>query len=151
MWYFNQRMIGIATIIAFLLLSACAQAPAGPVSQQENTAPARVEPVKGTDLNRVILTADAARRIGVETIPVRDVQIRGQHRKVVSYSAVLYDLHGETWVYTNPEPLTYVRDTITIDFIDGDLAVLSQGPPSGTAIVTVGVPELYGTEFGVGE
>jgi hypothetical protein len=60
---------------------------------------------------------------------------------------VLYDLHGETWVYTNPSPLTFVRNRVSIDNIDGDLAVLSQGPPSGTAVVTVGVPELYGTEF----
>ena len=34
--------------------------------------------------------------------------------------------------------------------IDGDVAVLSSGPPVGTRIVTVGVAELFGTEFGVG-
>jgi hypothetical protein len=30
------------------------------------------------------------------------------------------------------------------------VAVLSSGPPVGTRIVTVGVAELFGTEFGVG-
>jgi hypothetical protein len=99
----------------------------------------------------VILTPEAIKRIGIETAPVRDAQVRGQLRKVVPYSAVIYDLHGQTWVYTNPQSFTYVRETISVDFIDGDLAVLSKGPPSGTAIVTVGVPELYGTESGVGE
>jgi len=29
-------------------------------------------------------------------------------------------------------------------------AVLLAGPAAGTTVVTVGVPELYGAEFGVG-
>ena len=31
-----------------------------------------------------------------------------------------------------------------------DLAVLTGGPAAGTAVVSVGAAELYGTEFGVG-
>lgn len=72
-------------------------------------------------------------------------------RKVVPYAAVLYDAHGDTWVYTNPEPLIFVRHRISVDYIDGDLAVLSDGPPSGTAVVTVGAAELFGTEFEIGK
>lgn len=68
---------------------------------------------------------------------------------VVPYAAVLYGVHGETWVYTNPEPLVFVRQPIVIDFIDGDLAVLSEGPEIGTEIVTIGAAELYGAETGV--
>jgi len=151
MRHYNRWVIAVLLIIVCLLLSACTQTPTSSASQKEDTGPARVEAIAGTDFNRVILTAEAAKRIGIGTIPVRDAQVRGKLRKVVSYSAVIYDLHGETWVYTNPEPLTYVRDTISVDFIDGDLAVLSKGPPSGMVIVTVGAPELYGTEFGVGE
>lgn len=147
-WHDNRWIVAVLLIITCLLLTGCGQTPA---SQKEETGPAKVEPVAGTDLSRVILTAQAAKRVGIETAPVRDTQVRGKLQKVVSYSAVIYDLHGETWVYTNPESLTYVRDAITVDFIDGDLAVLSKGPPSGTTIVTVGAPELYGTEFGVGE
>lgn len=147
-WHDNRWIVAVLLIITCLLLTGCGQTPA---SQKEGPGPAKVEPVAGTDLSRVILTAQAAKRVGIETAPVRDTQVRGKLQKVVSYSAVIYDLHGETWVYTNPEPLTYVRDVITIDFIDGDLAVLSKGPPSGTTIVTVGAPELYGAEFGVGE
>jgi hypothetical protein len=70
--------------------------------------------------------------------------------KVVPYAAVIYGVHGETWVYTNPEPLTFVREPIVIDFIEGDLAVLTQGPPAGTDVVTVGGAELYGAEHGIG-
>lgn len=73
----------------------------------------------------------------------------GAPRKIVPYAAVLYGVNGETWVYTNPEPLVFVRSPITIDYIDGDLAVLSEGPEAGTAVVTVGAAELFGTETGV--
>jgi hypothetical protein len=74
----------------------------------------------------------------------------GAVRKVVPHSAVIYGAHGESWVYTSPEALTYLRHPISIDYIDEDLAVLSDGPPAGTEIVTVGVAELFGTEFEVG-
>jgi hypothetical protein len=97
------------------------------------------------------LTAEAAKRLDIQTAPVHDAQVRGKPRKVVPYAAVFYDLNGATWVYTNLEPLTFVRASISVDYIDGDLAVLSDGPPSGTEVVTVGAPELYGTEFGVGQ
>jgi len=73
----------------------------------------------------------------------------GAPRKVVPYAAVLYGVNGETWVYTNPEPLVFLRSPITIDYIDGDLAVLSEGPAVGTAVVTLGAAELFGTETGV--
>jgi hypothetical protein len=75
----------------------------------------------------------------------------GAQRLVVPYGAVIYDLHGETWVYTNPEPLVFVRHPIRVDYIEGDLAVLLEGPPAGTEVATVGVAELFGTEFGVGK
>jgi hypothetical protein len=74
----------------------------------------------------------------------------GALRKVVPHSAVIYGAHGESWVYTSPEALTYIRHPITIDYIEADLAVLSDGPPVGTEVVTVGVAELFGTEFEVG-
>lgn len=73
----------------------------------------------------------------------------GAPRKVVPYAAVLYGVNGETWVYGNPEPLVFVRYPITIDYIVGDRAVLSEGPEAGTAVVTVGAAELFGTETGV--
>jgi hypothetical protein len=150
MWHSNRWMVAVLLIIAALQLSACAQTSASSASK-EGEGPAKIEPVAGTDLKRVILTSEAAKRLGIETAPVRDTQVRGTQRKVVPYPAVLYDLHGETWVYTNPSPLTFVRDRVSIDFIDGDVAVLSKGPPSGTVVVTIGGPELYGTESGVGE
>jgi len=71
----------------------------------------------------------------------------GMHR-VVPTSSVLYDAKGKTWVYTNPEPQVFVRHAITVDHIDGDRVVLSDGPAPGTTVVTVGAAELLGTEYG---
>ena len=70
--------------------------------------------------------------------------------EVVPYSAVIYDATGKTWAYTNPEPLTFVRHAIDVEYIEGDLAVLKDGPAVGTAVVTAGAAELLGVEQGVG-
>ena len=70
---------------------------------------------------------------------------------VIPYSAVLYGLNGETWAYINPAPLTFVRHPITVDYIEGGQAFLLDGPAVGTEVVTVGAPELFGTDTGVGK
>ena len=75
----------------------------------------------------------------------------GEKRKIIPYAAVLYDAKGNAWVYTNPEPLVFVRQPIQIDTIVGNEVLLVDGPPAGTAVVTVGGAELFGTEFGVGK
>jgi hypothetical protein len=75
----------------------------------------------------------------------------GALQKVIPYSAVIYDLTGDTWVYTSPEPLTFVRQPISVDYIEGDMAVLVDGPDAGTLVATVGVAELYGADTGVGK
>ena len=115
--------------------------------------PAKVEPLGQGNLNRVTLTAEAVERLGIQTVSVREAGAAGSgsgagHETVVPYGAVYYDVHGQTWVYTNPEPLVFVRDRIAIDRIDGDRALLAEGPLPGTKVATVGVAELVGTEFG---
>ena len=131
-----NRLI-IAVLLVAGLLSACA-----PKSESvEKISPSKLEPIEGTDLSRVILTEKAAERIGVQT-----VQASGQ---TVPYAAVIYDTEGNTWIYTNPEPLTFVRAPIVIDHIEGDTAFLSEGLDSTITVVTVGVAEIYGTETGV--
>lgn len=133
-------------IIAGLQLSACSPNPS---AKAEKVPPSVLEPIEGSDIQRVILTEKAAERIDIQTSPIRDEQVNGSERKVVPYAAVIYDLSGATWVYTNPAPLSFVRESITIDFIEGDRAILVNGPSSGTEVVTVGVAELYGAETGV--
>jgi hypothetical protein len=107
--------------------------------------PAVLEPVAGTALSRVRLSSTAAERLGLETTPVA----RNAGRKVVPYSAILYDEEGSTWVYTSPEPLTFVRAPIEIASIRGDVVHLTAGPAVGTEVASVAVAELYGAEFEV--
>jgi hypothetical protein len=75
----------------------------------------------------------------------------GKLQKVIPYAAVLYDPHGSTWTYTNPEPLVFVRHRIDIEFIEGDRAVLREGPAIGTTVVTAGAAELFGVEQKFGQ
>lgn len=72
-------------------------------------------------------------------------------RKVIPYAALIYDADGGTWIYVEDDPATrtFVRYPVTVDFIDGDLVVLTEGPPAGTKVVTVGGQELFGAETGV--
>ena len=68
-------------------------------------------------------------------------------QKVVPYTAVYYDAKGQPWVYVSTAPLTYERQRVTVQRVVGPLAVVSDGPPLGTAVVTVGASMLYGTEI----
>ena len=127
----------IALLIMASLLAAC-----GPKSTSvEKIEPFQLEVIEGSDFQRVILTEKAAQRLDIQTTTVGG--------NVIPYAAVLYGLDGETWTYTNPEPLVFVRQSIVIDHIDGDSVVLSEGLDTGTAVVIIGVAELYGAEVGV--
>ena len=105
----------------------------------------KLEPIAGTDAKRVTLRPEGARRVGLETVPVR----RADGRKVVPYGAVLYMSDGRAFVYTSPRPLTYVRAPIEVEDVEGDRAVLARGPPVGTLVVAKGAAEVYGSEFEV--
>ncbi|MGZ8913852.1 MAG: hypothetical protein ACXW1Z_12195 [Methylobacter sp.] len=113
--------------------------------------PAEVSKTEGSEFNRVILSEKAAQRLDIQTAPVREEQVNGAPRLVIPYAAVLYGLHGETWAYTSPKSLTFVRQLITIDRIEGDKVILSNGPAAGTQVATVGVAELYGADTGIGK
>jgi len=134
--------IFILLVIASLQLSACAPAPA----PEEEIKAVRLEPIAGTDLNNVILTAEAVKRLDLKMVTVREQEIKGTHRIVIPYDAVLYEANGNTWVYVNIKPLTFVRQAIVIDYIAGDEAFLSAGPASDSMVVTLGAAELFGSE-----
>lgn len=142
-----QLRLEVCVIAAGLTCVGCHQkAPA-----HAKVKPATVEHIEGSELARVTLTERAAQRLRIETAAVRLVATtRSGHRPVVPYAAMLYDANGDTWVYANTESLRYVRHPIRVDYVDGDLAVLSKGPPVGTAVVTVGALQLFGAEFEIG-
>jgi hypothetical protein len=138
----NLRWLILIAILAALSLSACAPAAA----PEDENKPVTLEPIAGTDLNRLTLTEKAAERLGLETAPVLTQQVDGIDRLVVPYAALLYDTSGQAWVYVNVEPLVFMRQAITVDSIQGDQVILSEGPEAGANVVTLGATELYGSE-----
>lgn len=74
----------------------------------------------------------------------------GQAR-VIPHSALLFSADGNTWVYTEESPLTYIRAPVDVAWIDGADVILKNGPPVGSAVVTAGSVELFGEEFGIGK
>ncbi len=139
----NRRPWLALVAAAGLVLGACSSSSAEPIPK-----PATAEPIAGSDLKRVALTPLAAQRIDLQIDVVRTRPSAAG--TVIPYSAVLYDPQGETWAFIQTGPLTYVRAPITVDRIDGDTALLFDGPPTGTVVVTVGAEELFGVEIGVG-
>jgi hypothetical protein len=139
-------------IVAALIVVALALTGCSDTSAQDDggsTDVATVESIEGSDVARVTLSEDAARRLDIATAPI--TELGGTARTAMPYAAVLYDPNGDTWAYTNPEPLVFVRSSITVVTIEGNRAVLSAGPAAGTQVVTVGAAELLGTEYEVGE
>jgi hypothetical protein len=132
----------VIPLCAFLLLTGCRDLTS---EEEGGYEPAVVEPIEGTELARVTLTEDAARRIGLDTEPV---SIRGG-LIVVPESAVWVDVNGDEWVYTAPEPLAFVRAQVVVDRYDDGSAFLSDGPAPGTEVAPIGVPQLIGSEFGI--
>jgi hypothetical protein len=136
------RLMVAAMVIAGLQLTAC-QRHSGAHHAEH---PAEVKKIEGSDLSTVTLTESAMKRLDVKTDQVREQA----GKTVVPYSALIYDPKGQTWVYTNPQPRTFVRHKINIDRINGETVVLNDGPPAGTTIASVAVAEIYGAEFKVG-
>src|SRR5919199_3634496 len=59
-----------------------------------NARPAKIVQIGNTGLNRVVLTAAAAKRLDIHTKPVIRAVVHGTRHAVIPYSAVLYDKNG---------------------------------------------------------
>ena len=108
----------------------------------------KIEAIGDTGVKRLTLTDKAVERLAITTAPVtEDLTASGAAtgKLLIPYSALLYLPDGTTIAYTNPEGHAYVREMVTVESIRGDQAVLTAGPPVGTAVVTAGAAELWGT------
>jgi hypothetical protein len=108
--------------------------------------PSHIEPVKGSkddDLQHITFTKEGAARTGLKTA---EIGRAGKHT-VIPYAALIYNDEAKTFVYTSPKPLEFVRAPVAVDRIEGDRVLLSESPPAGTKVVTVGASEVYGTEI----
>ena len=138
----SNRFKVIANVV--LLLPACQRRSQTRFSFQS----AHVEQIDGSDFVRVTLTQQAIDSIGLQTTAVKERQ-GSPTAKTVPYSSLIYDTHGGTWVYTNHSPRVFVRQEVKVARIEGDDVLLLEGPDVGTVIVSAGVAELYGSEFGL--
>jgi hypothetical protein len=139
----GRALLALLAALAVVGLSGCADKG----GEAEAESPAKVVAVKGQDVSRVTITEEAAERIGIKL----DEVVAGPAGPQIPYGAVLYDAKGASWAFVNTAALTYVRQSITLDHIQGGVAYLTAGPAAGTKVVSVGATELYGAEAGVGD
>jgi hypothetical protein len=158
----TERWLPALLAVGALTLTSCTGVIDEAAAGSGAVEPATVEPVDGSQVHRITLTELAAKRLGIKTAQVQEGFASSGRRLAtgraapayhtsIPYSAVIYDATGQAWTYTSPKPLVFVRARIVVDRTVGNVALLEAGPAPGTTVVTVGAPELWGTEYEVGE
>jgi hypothetical protein len=110
-----------------------------------DSAPAYIKEGENGNLSQVVLTKRAIDNLDLQTMIVT------KDKKTIPYSAILYDINGKTWVYTNLESMIFIRKEVFIAGVVGSEVILSEPLLNNTAIVTVGALELFGVEEGIGQ
>lgn len=135
----NRRMPAALVALALAVApAACKQAEA---VETEHYQPSKITPGEGGH-PVVTLTKLGAEQIDVETTEVA--------KNRIPYASVLYDATGQAYVFVNGEGLSFHREDVTIDHVDGDMVELADGPENGTPVVTTGVPQIHGAELEFG-
>jgi hypothetical protein len=140
----HRSWITVGLLVGAIALAGCAKTEES--SESSGDAAATLVEVENSE-PKVILTDRAEGRIGLQLAEIEGAA--GEPARV-AYGAVVYDEDGKTWVYRKTKDLTYRRVPITVADIDGEVVTLSDGPPPGTKVVTVGTAELSGVEQGIG-
>lgn len=70
---------------------------------------------------------------------------------VIPSSAILYDIHGDAWVYVKISPQAFARRRVEVRYTQKGRAIISRGLTENVEVVTLGNAELFGTEFGPGK
>ena len=146
-------MVYTFMIIGALLLSLAVfnWAPNAQAGSSKDDTHAKIINLNDGSMPQVVLTPEAAKRLGIETAQVRSQPNGNLIELIIPYASMIYHPNGESWTYTNPKSLVYQRHQVMIDRIEGDDVILKKGPPVGTKVVTVGVAELHGVETGLGK
>ena len=75
--------------------------------------------------------------------------LKGEAQQVaIPWSAVYHDIYGGQWVYEQTGDRHFVRRRVEVGWIDGEWAAVTRGLQPGVKVVTAGVAEIAGTEFG---
>jgi hypothetical protein len=142
----------VGAVFMMFAIAACTSSNQTSGAVKADEEPAKVAKIEGTNLKSVTLSARAAERLGIVTQPVREVPAANgvPAARSIPLAAVIYDTHGDAWAYAVSQPLTFVRRAVKVARVQGDIAILESGPEVGTAVVVVGVAELFGAETGLG-
>ncbi len=138
-----DRKVAAAIIASVLAVApaACKQAEEPEVAHYQASKITPSEEEGGHPV--VTLTKLGADQIGLETTPIE--------KNRIPYSAILYDAAGgQPYVFVNTKGLSFHREDVTVDNVDGDMVDLAAGPPNGTEVVTAGVPQVHGAELEFG-
>jgi RND family efflux transporter MFP subunit len=125
----------------------------GPVRKAVRVpAPPTADPLAVTvDLYYELSNSDGQLRPGQRLTVRLPAQSKVRNSLRVPASAILYDIHGGTWVYIAEPGHTYRRQRVEVLDTQGSYAYLARGLNRGARVVTTGAPELFGTEFGAGK
>lgn len=128
------------------------EVPGGPSrSARPVNAPPTANPANDTvDLYFELANGDGSLHPG-QKMGVTLAERASEESLVVPWSAVIHDINGGSWVYENIGPQQYARRRVEVRRVVNSLAALARGPAIGTKVVTAGVAELFGTEFGTGK
>ena len=122
-----------------------------PLLAKRVTAPLQADPTAASvDLYYEIPAAGATTLRPGERV-MADVPLRSTVQGlVVPEAALLFDIHGDAWVYEDLGGNAYARRRVQVARHSGDRAVIARGLTVGQKVVTAGAAELFGTEFGAG-
>jgi membrane fusion protein, heavy metal efflux system len=121
-----------------------------PIPATRVTAPLQGDPSAASVDLYYALSGTATKFRPGERVIVELPLISTEKGLVVPKAAVLYDIHGATWVYEDLGGNSFVRRRVEVARHAGERAVVSRGLTEGRKIVTAGAAELFGTEFGAG-
>jgi hypothetical protein len=138
-----RTILPALVLVVPLFASACG----GGTADERGSSPLSITRLEGTNTDVLQVTPKAAERLDIQTASVRRDGDGADWRRI-PYAAVLYDPDGVTWTYTSPRSRVFIRENIVIDRVAGGTAILTKGPPVGSAVVTVGATELWGAAYG---
>lgn len=121
-----------------------------PAKARRVTAPLKADPSAASiDLYYELPASGLALRPGERVLAELPLTTT-QQGLVVPDAAVLYDIHGDAWVYEDLGGNVFARRRIQIARHAGERVVVARGLTPGVKVVTAGAAELFGTEFGAG-
>jgi len=146
----SDQTLGGSSGIGQTLASAATNSIAKPISAPPTADAASSSADLYYEVDNRALKLRPGQRVGVD-VPMISVT----EAMVVPTASILYDIYGGTWVYVqhaqSEDNSKFVRERVLLEWVEGDMAVISQGPIAGSNVVTDGAAELFGTEFGAGK